>query len=98
MLKTSCLLTTGASSIGQKRNLEIDGVRYCGRDDDCKAFEHCDQEFAIGGVGPGECQLTWWFILIIVAIALSIVVGIVSCLCCPCCCLYGVVKRILCCR
>ena len=41
-----------------------------------------------------SCKLRWWFILALAAVAFLILSSIITCLCCPCCCLYNLGKSI----
>ena len=55
----------------------------------CKGFEYCSRAVKgtvdIGGYGFGTCKLTWWFILILVVLALLGIFGIVAIVwCCLC--------------
>jgi len=60
----------------------------CLSDDQCSVVSHCDIDSGVAGT----CKLTWWFILALAVVGLFIVSSIVSCLCCPCCCLYNCFK------
>merc|ERR1712203_1032056 len=70
----------------EKKNSILGGT--CLSDDQCSVVSHCDFDSGIAGT----CKLTWWFILALAVVGLFIVSSIVSCLCCPCCCLYNCFK------
>jgi len=82
-----------------KKNSILGGT--CLSDDQCSVVSHCDIDSVVMMSGPerkkiprvaGTCKLTWWFILALAVVGLFIVSSIVSCLCCPCCCLYNCFK------
>jgi len=83
----------------EKKNSILGGT--CLSNDQCSVVSHCDIDSVVTMSGPerkkipritGTCKLTWWFILALAVVGLFIVSSIVSCLCCPCCCLYNCFK------
>merc|ERR1712170_278563 len=63
----------------------------CLTDDQCSLVSYCDHE---ADLKLASCKLRWWFILALAAVAFLILSSIISCLCCPCCCLYNLGKSI----
>lgn len=79
----------------------IDGLRgegsHCFRNEDCSFIEFCE---GIGKEGilnldiQMQCKLRPWFIWGCVGIAAALLLSIIiSCLCCPCCCLYAMCRK-----
>ena len=66
----------------------------CVTDDQCSFVEYCDQDVTNILAGGFHCKLTTWFIGVLIGLAVLLVLSLgVSCVCCPCCCLYSMCRK-----
>ena len=84
----------------QKRDLEdvqdaIDDQlpkgNVCVNDDQCSFIEVCDN---LSGGLSFHCKFAPWFIWTVIGVAAAVLISLlVSCICCPCCCLYAMCRK-----
>ena len=83
--------------IGDDIEDQIPKGALCINDDGCSFIEYCDTELDLGNILDGNtahCRIQLWFILAVAALAVVLIATLgVSCICCPCCCLYTMCRK-----